>query len=93
MDFAVSSLKHLNDEILAGKGEQGLKQVDIYNPKGWFIVSWEENLPSRCSGFSSCICICKGKKAKDCDEKGTCLESDFSIEEPIDIKKGKNCTN
>jgi hypothetical protein len=83
LEFAKASLAHIVEEINSGKTE-----VEIYNPKGWHISSWEEGTPLSCSniGLDSCLCICDGKNAEDCDDKGTCLESEFSIEGDIKIK-------
>lgn len=83
LEFAEESLAHLVGEINSEKIE-----VEVYNPKGWHISSWQEGLPLTCSniGFDSCLCICGGKDAGDCDDKGTCLESEFSIEGDIKIK-------
>ena len=43
-------------EIDAGK-----TSVDIYNPSGWWIISWpyQEIMPDSCSkfGWTNCICI------------------------------------
>ena len=82
LELAEESLTHLVAEINSEKTE-----VEIYNPKGWYITSWEEELPLSCSNvdFDSCLCICDGNDVEDCDDKGTCLESDFSIED-VEIK-------
>ena len=78
LEFAKASLSFLVKEINDGKTE-----VDIYNPKGWHISSWQEGLPLSCSniGLDSCLCICDGKDAEDCDNKGICLENDFNMGE------------
>jgi len=82
LELAEESLSHLVTEINSGKIE-----VDIYNPEGWHMISWEGGLPLSCSniGWDSCLCICDGNDAEDCDDKGTCLESEFSIED-VEIK-------
>jgi hypothetical protein len=78
LEFAKASLEHLITEANSGS-----LVVDIYNPEKWTISSWSaEDIPLSCSniGWENCLCICKGENAETCDEKGTCLESDFKIE-------------
>src|SRR3989339_855750 len=55
LEFAKSSLEFLVDEINLGS-----QSVEIYNPEGWVIVSWSNEMPLSCSnlGYKSCICIC-----------------------------------
>jgi len=97
LEFAKESLRNLISEINA----QSL-EVSIYNPKDWIIVSWpnefttgallwkktEEGVPKSCSnlGWDNCICICPKNKPDKCDEKGTCMESEFIIDDSIEIK-------
>ncbi|MBU2616606.1 MAG: hypothetical protein KKB79_01335 [Nanoarchaeota archaeon] len=56
LKFATESLNYLVQEI-----EAGATQVEIYNPEGWWLISWpyEEKLPNACSnlGWESCLCI------------------------------------
>ena len=58
LELAESSLEHLMEEINSES-----KEVLIFNPEGWVIISWpyeEENkLPNSCSnlGWESCVCI------------------------------------
>ncbi|MAH03669.1 hypothetical protein CMI39_02685 [Candidatus Pacearchaeota archaeon] len=67
LEFAKASLEHLMEEI--NSIEEGKpKDVEIYNPEGWVVVSWpyldEKLIPNSCSNFKgkSCICICKDLK-------------------------------
>ena len=58
MKFAEDSLKYLTAQLDIKAAE-----VQIYNPKGWSILSWpygDKKLLS-CSnlGWKSCLCICK----------------------------------
>src|SRR3989339_357732 len=55
LEFAKSSLEFLMDEINLGS-----QSVEVYNPEGWVIVSWSNEMPLSCSnlGYKSCICIC-----------------------------------
>jgi len=84
LELAKASLQHLVDEINSNRGT-----VEIYNPKSWVIMSWSEgNLPKSCSNldWDKCLCICEGNQAKDCDDNGVCLESEFIVKENIKIK-------
>ena len=82
LELAKYSLEHLISEI-----KSGATVVEIYNPPSkffnkWFIVSWDsKDMPNSCSnmGWENCLCICKGDKTKDCDNKGICLESGLKI--------------
>lgn len=95
LELAEASLEHLIESIDSGYTEVeiynpvgGILRVE----KNWFILSWpfEEVIPNSCSnvGWENCICICIGglnknseKFAERCNEKGTCLESDFVVED------------
>ena len=92
LKLAEASLEHLIEQI-----NSGAEQIEIYNPKGWWLMSWPYNgvRPNSCSniGEESCICICEGgiikgedKFAERCDEKGTCLGNEFTIGEGNSIK-------
>jgi hypothetical protein len=81
LELAKASLEHLIEEINLGHDE-----VEIYNPKGWWISSWpyEDNSPKFCKnlGWNECICICDEPWINSasnfldlCDEKGICLEN------------------
>ncbi len=58
LDQAKSSLNHVDEAITAN-----LNQVEIYNPKGWVLLSWpyqnEAKLPKSCSnlGWTACLCM------------------------------------
>ncbi len=62
LEQAEASLNHLMNEIDAGRTE-----IEIYNPKGLWIISWPyksekgEVIPNSCSnvGWENCICICE----------------------------------
>lgn len=68
LELAKASLTHLINET-----DNGNTQVEIYNPEGWYIVSFpqtmkrslitspEEVIPKQCSnlGWDNCLCICK----------------------------------
>ena len=79
LEFAKESLSFLVKEINDGKTE-----VDVYNPEGWIVSSWPQagERPLSCSniGLESCLCICKGNNADECDDKGICSENEFSVE-------------
>jgi len=74
LELAESSLEHLVQEL---EGERG--EVEIFNPKGWWIVT-DESLGE------DVLCICKDPE--ECEKEGICLENPngFSIEEEIEIK-------
>ena len=93
LELATSSLEHLMEEINAGNSE-----VEIYNPKGWSVLSWpyDGEYPLSCEnvGWSSCICICKNpwfketkKFENNCNDIGICLENSegFMISRIINI--------
>ena len=75
LELAESSLEHLVQEL---EGERD--EIEIFNPKGWWIVT-SENF-----GENS-LCICK--KVGKCDEAGACSENvnSFSIDVGIEIDK------
>jgi len=57
LELAKASLGYLVEEINARHDN-----VEIYNPKGWVIVSWAKgNMPNSCSnlGWENCLCICE----------------------------------
>ena len=93
LELAQTSLEHLIEEVKAESSS-----VDIYNPKGWSILSWVEgNNPRSCSNFDweKCICMCeypwiKGENRflKKCDDVGYCLEAEnISISDYININE------
>jgi len=83
VEFAKASLEHI-------VGAE--REVDIYNPEGWVLISWpyDNQIPNFCSnlGWGNCLCICEDtlirKSAKNyvsrCDDEGVCLENDFKVE-------------
>lgn len=74
LELAESSLEHLVQELSAERDE-----IEIFNPKGWWIVmdesSGEENL---------CICENPG----ECEKAGACTEkgNGFFVSSAIEIK-------
>jgi hypothetical protein len=81
LELAEASLDHLISEINLKHTE-----VEIYNPKGWWISSWSsEPFPNQCSdmGWENCLCICDDEfykdEKQDCNAKGICLESSASV--------------
>ena len=62
LEFARASLEHLIKEADSMKNGE-VRNVEIWNPKDWVIVSWPYNgiIPNSCSnlGWESCICISK----------------------------------
>ncbi len=80
LELAKASLSHLIEEINSGKTE-----VEIYNPNKWVVSSWPQagKRPLSCSniGLESCLCVCKGGDAEDCDDRGVCLENEFNLKE------------
>ena len=85
LKFADESLDYLVNGINSEETE-----VEIYNPKGWSILSWpyDGKIPFSCSnvGWESCICICKtpffkgtGNFLKNCDKKGLCSENSKNL--------------
>ncbi|MBR9701423.1 hypothetical protein GOV13_00710 [Candidatus Pacearchaeota archaeon] len=89
LEFAKASLVHM-----IAKHEEGVTEVDIYNPYGWKISSWSfGNLPNSCTnlGWENCLCICPEKWRKgeieECDKHGYCLKSNLEvITDGIEIK-------
>ena len=83
LEQAKETLPFLISEIDAGK-----TSVDIYNPVGWALLSWqpENQIPKSCSnlGWNSCICICgipriqtNENYRENCENpsKGICVEN------------------
>lgn len=90
LEFAKESLDYMIGEIDAGRN-----QVEIFNPKGWNLISWRgKDIPLSCEnvGWETCLCICDGDwkfwtdKLEECDNFGTCLESEFTVEDWIAFK-------
>ena len=90
LELAKASLQHLVDEINAESPE-----IEIYNPKAWFVLSWphtttsgvwlwkstNSGVPKSCEnlGWANCICICDGNDQDDCDKMGICLGKKFIV--------------
>lgn len=93
LELAKESLNFLEQEMAAGHAE-----VEIFNPKGWKITSFgsSEEKPNACSnfGWENCICFYDPDaffkvwtdKVDEVNSLGTCIESDFVIEEYIEIE-------
>ncbi len=77
LELAESSLEHLIKEINAGA-----EQIEMYNPEGWWLISWpyDDIIPNSCSnlGWKNCICICNKKNVESCEDS-VCLENNFVI--------------
>ncbi len=60
LELAEASLEHLIEEINSKNSE-----IEIYNPEGWWIISWpyEGIIPNSCSnvGWENCVCIYRGE--------------------------------
>lgn len=85
LEFAEASLDHLFQEINAEASE-----VEIYNPKKWYINIWSlGSEPRSCSNleWNKCICICKRDNAEKCNDAGACLENvwEFSMSGSVRI--------
>lgn len=80
LELAKASLENLISSIDLG-------EVLIYNPEGWFIISfpYSNERPNSCLnlGWENCLCICKDKwfsgRPNDCDKAGRCMESDLKV--------------
>ncbi|MDP2673186.1 MAG: hypothetical protein Q8O84_05220 [Nanoarchaeota archaeon] len=95
LELAKSSLNHLIDEM-----NVGIVEVEIFNPDGWNLISWNtgEEIPLQCSNleWSSCLCICDdswfGSGLEDCNDLGICKENPdlfvvgVNSPSPIEIK-------
>jgi len=92
LELAQASLDHLLEEINVKSPE-----VEIYNPKGWSLVSWlgEGGDLRACSnfGWEECICICqspgwvRNRNILENCNSGYCLESEgIIIENTIEIE-------
>lgn len=69
--------------------KSGKTSIDIYNPKDWYFISFNQNLPQTCSnqGLQSCICLCKENSLSSCNNDGFCIKNeDFSMVQPIKIE-------
>ena len=70
LDQAQASLDYLISQVKAGS-----ENVDIYNPKNWWVFSEDDKL-----------CICKTFLSSSCEEDGKCSETSFMINSPIQIE-------
>lgn len=82
-ELAEETLGHIVQEINAGA-----TQVEIYNPEGWWLISWphEGLIPNSCSnlGWGDCLCIFEKRfwtytgydveKYSEDSTEGVCLE-------------------
>ncbi|PIO07153.1 hypothetical protein COU59_03790 [Candidatus Pacearchaeota archaeon CG10_big_fil_rev_8_21_14_0_10_34_12] len=59
-------------EFLIEQADAGIKEVEVYNPEGWYILNYKEN-----------ICICED--TDDCNPDNNCVKSDLSVQEAIEI--------
>jgi hypothetical protein len=85
LDEAKGSLNNLITQI-----NSGATQINIYNPKAWFLSSWPHDfatakniLPKPCldNGWKKCLCICEFESI-GCGEGGVagiCVQNDFVI--------------
>ncbi|MBU2615761.1 MAG: hypothetical protein KKC19_01520 [Nanoarchaeota archaeon] len=85
LELATESLNYLVQEI-----EVGATQVEIYNPEGWWLISWpyEEKRPEACSnlGWENCLCFIDKSYdsfgpdgySEDSDD-GVCLETSLRV--------------
>lgn len=72
LEFAEASLDRLVSEINVENEE-----VTIYNPEGWWILS--EKVRGE-------LCICEESDYLSCREEGVCEDSEFRLDESIEIK-------
>lgn len=69
--------------------------VEVYNPRGWSIMSWPLNgeIPLACSnlGWDSCICICKNPTREGCDKpsEGICQNNPEDL--IVSCAEGQQC--
>ena len=77
LEQAKSSLNYLIEQINA----EGVEEVVIYNPEGWWITVWHDPNPDLCSKWDSCLCICDGNSIGDCDKKGVCKGFNLDFDE------------
>lgn len=68
--LAKASVEYIIKEVNAGATE-----IQIYNPEGWEILNFKENL----------LCICKN--IDECDPDDTCVESGIIISGSIKIEE------
>jgi hypothetical protein len=50
--------------------------------ESWYILGWSKSdasKPDKCFFSKSCICICRGRTAETCQEKGICKEFEKKI--------------
>lgn len=94
LELAKASLEHLVSEINLKHPEVEIYNPVSSDkfPGGWILISFSlgETIPNSCSNLNwdKCICICneasytwrEGGLAKDCDDIGICLESEFVVE-------------
>ena len=102
LGYAKDSLNLLMQEIDDQKDQEGVPEVQIYNPKGWVISSWpniytkgmlfwetnKQGSPQPCInfGWDNCICICKKNTPDKCSSKGVCLEDELGLSLGTGIK-------
>ena len=78
LELAEESLNHLIDSL-----DSEIIEIQIYNPKGWFISSWpyDGERPLTCSnqGLDECICICDDSlnifksEVSKCNDASVCV--------------------
>lgn len=76
LDQDAKSAQALADSIVAKVEalDEGSVNSTFRGVKDWYIVGWgieDEDRPDKCA-LSSCICVCQGPLASDCQENGFC---------------------
>ncbi len=96
LELAKASLNQLVEEINSGQTD-----VEVYNPTGWVIVSWQhkvlkgtygfrkevEDIPNFCKnlGWVNCLCICKDTTILNL-EGSDCDSNGFCVQSDFKIK-------
>ena len=95
LEFAEESLQHLVEELNSNSAKIEIynpknwvigswpHSFTIRTAKTLLLEKTEEGMPKSCSnlGWSNCVCICPKDNPDECDEKGICLENQFTIGE------------
>lgn len=106
LEFAKASLEHLVQEINSNSPTVEIYNPKNWVVVTWpsDIVTgtdaWikkdvkEKSMPDSCTNmdWKTCVCICKDRKAEDCDKKGICLDNkkNLIIQEEWDSVEAAN---
>lgn len=96
LEQARETIEKLEQDINDIESNQ-IREFNVYAPvnnfdnnlpfitEKWIFLFFDSDFPEKCS--NKCICICKGDDVDSCNKAGECIETDFNLNEKIEINK------